>query len=48
MTPDSLTSTETRTQIVNLGPSHPAMHGITQIRGYIVGETIIDSDVEIV
>lgn len=46
-TDKTLTSAESRTQIVNLGPSHPAMHGIIEIRAEIDGETILDSDVEI-
>ncbi|RME47866.1 MAG: NADH-quinone oxidoreductase subunit D, partial [Deltaproteobacteria bacterium] len=33
--------------ILNMGPSHPAMHGTVRIRLWIEGETIVKSDVEI-
>lgn len=32
---------------LNMGPSHPAMHGVVQIRMALKGETILSSDVEI-
>jgi NADH-quinone oxidoreductase subunit D len=32
---------------VNMGPSHPAMHGIVRIFAELDGETIVSSDVEI-
>jgi len=32
---------------VNMGPSHPAMHGIVKIKLELDGEKVIDSDVEI-
>ncbi len=33
--------------VLNMGPSHPAMHGTVRIRLWIEGETIVKSDVEI-
>lgn len=33
--------------LLNIGPSHPAMHGIVRIAAEIDGETIINSEVEI-
>lgn len=40
---------EIRTDIMylNMGPSHPAMHGVVQILLALEGETILSSDVEI-
>ena len=32
---------------VNLGPSHPAMHGIIRITAELDGEVIVNADVEI-
>lgn len=33
--------------VLNIGPSHPAMHGIIRIIAKIEGEKVVDSDVEI-
>lgn len=33
--------------VLNIGPSHPAMHGIIRIIAKIEGERVVDSDVEI-
>ena len=38
---------ETRHMFLNIGPSHPAMHGIIQIVAELDGEQIVDADVEI-
>ncbi|MCZ6659999.1 MAG: NADH-quinone oxidoreductase subunit D, partial [bacterium] len=32
---------------LNMGPAHPAMHGIVRILVHLEGETILDADVEI-
>ena len=40
-------ATETRHMFLNLGPSHPAMHGIIQIIVELDGERVVSSDVEI-
>jgi len=34
-------------KIINIGPSHPATHGVFRISALLDGETIVDSDVEI-
>ena len=49
MAPTSTQSkpTETRHMFLNIGPSHPAMHGIIQIIGELDGERIVGADVEI-
>jgi NADH-quinone oxidoreductase subunit D len=39
--------TETRTMFLNIGPSHPAMHGIIRLVTELDGEVIKDLDVEI-
>ena len=39
--------TRTESMLLNVGPSHPAMHGIVRIVTEIEGETVIQSDVEI-
>ena len=41
---DILEPTETRRMRVNVGPSHPAMHGVIQIVVEVEGETIVYSD----
>jgi len=33
--------------VLNIGPSHPAMHGIIRIIATVEGEKIVDSDIEI-
>ena len=38
---------ETRRLFINLGPSHPAMHGIVQIVVELEGEIVMSTDVEI-
>src|SRR5690349_24392896 len=37
----------TKHMIVNLGPSHPAMHGTVRMRVELEGETIVRADPEI-
>lgn len=39
--------TKTESMLLNVGPSHPAMHGIVRIIVELDGEKIINSDVEI-
>jgi NADH-quinone oxidoreductase subunit D len=38
---------ETREMILNVGPAHPAMHGIIRIVTRLDGEQVVDCDVEI-
>lgn len=38
---------QTRNMVVNLGPSHPAMHGTVRMRVELNGENIVHSDTEI-
>jgi NADH-quinone oxidoreductase subunit D len=38
---------ETREMLLNVGPAHPAMHGIIRIVATLDGEKIVDADVEI-
>ena len=38
---------ETRDMLLNIGPAHPAMHGIIRIVARLDGEQIVDADVEI-
>jgi NADH-quinone oxidoreductase subunit D len=38
---------ETRDMLLNVGPAHPAMHGIIRIIATLDGEQIVDTDVEI-
>jgi NADH-quinone oxidoreductase subunit D len=40
-------ATETRHMFLNIGPSHPAMHGIIQIVAQLDGERVLGTDVEI-
>jgi len=39
--------TETRSMLLNIGPSHPAMHGIVRIIAELDGETVLGTEVEI-
>ena len=39
--------TESRSMLLNIGPKHPAMHGIVRIVAELDGETVIGADVEI-
>lgn len=38
---------EKRSMLLNVGPSHPAMHGIVRIVAEVEGETVLGADVEI-
>ena len=38
---------QTKNMVVNLGPSHPAMHGTVRMRVELDGETIVNSDTEV-
>ncbi|MBI2105185.1 MAG: NADH-quinone oxidoreductase subunit D [Candidatus Omnitrophica bacterium] len=40
-------ATETRHMFLNIGPSHPAMHGIIQLVAELDGERVVGADVEI-
>jgi NADH-quinone oxidoreductase subunit D len=40
-------SSESRSMFLNIGPQHPAMHGIVRIVAELDGETVIGADVEI-
>ncbi len=40
-------ATETRHMLLNVGPSHPAMHGVIRIIAELDGETVMGADVEI-
>src|SRR5438093_5946289 len=45
---DAATSArETRTMLVNVGPSHPAMHGVIRLVTELEGETVIRTEAEI-
>ena len=37
----------TRDMMLNIGPAHPAMHGIIRIVAQLDGEEILDADVQI-
>jgi len=43
----SLKANESRSMLLNIGPAHPAMHGIVRIVTELDGETIVNADVEI-
>lgn len=45
--PASVEKAEDGRIVLNMGPSHPAMHGIVRIYLTLEGEKIVDSDVEI-
>jgi NADH-quinone oxidoreductase subunit D len=38
---------ESRAMLLNIGPSHPAMHGIVRIVSELQGETVLSAEVEI-
>ncbi len=44
---DPDTGIRTRSMMLNMGPSHPAMHGVIRIILELDGETVVNSDVEI-
>jgi NADH-quinone oxidoreductase subunit D len=43
----SLKARESRSMLLNIGPQHPAMHGIVRIQAELDGETVVAADVEI-
>jgi NADH-quinone oxidoreductase subunit D len=43
----SLRPRETRSMLLNVGPQHPAMHGIVRIITELDGETVVGAEVEI-
>jgi NADH-quinone oxidoreductase subunit D len=45
--PDPPGELETKDMLLNVGPAHPAMHGIIRIVAKLDGEQIVDADVEI-
>jgi len=45
--PQTVWPTETRHMFLNMGPSHPAMHGIIKIVVELDGERVVNADVEI-
>lgn len=47
VTVDPQTGQETRDMLLNIGPAHPAMHGIVRIIVHLDGETVRKADVEI-
>ena len=48
LTPQSQTGDlETRDMLLNIGPAHPAMHGIIRIVAKLDGERIEEAEVEI-
>ena len=38
---------ETKTMLLNVGPAHPAMHGVVQIKVQLDGEIVRNADIEI-
>ena len=46
-TSESTTNLETREMLLNVGPAHPAMHGIIRIVAKLAGERIDEAEVEI-
>ena len=44
---ESAADLETRDMLLNIGPAHPAMHGIVRIVAHLDGERIEEADVEI-
>jgi NADH-quinone oxidoreductase subunit D len=45
--PPEARPTATRSMLLNVGPSHPAMHGVIRIVTELDGETVVSADVEI-
>jgi NADH-quinone oxidoreductase subunit D len=45
--PDDAPDIDSRPMILNMGPSHPAMHGVVRLVLQLQGETIAKADVEI-
>jgi len=45
--PPQAATTQTRHMFLNMGPSHPAMHGIIQLVVELDGERVVNADVEI-
>ena len=41
------TDPETQTMLLNVGPSHPAMHGVIEIRAELDGEIVRSANIEI-
>lgn len=46
-TTENPSGTTTKSMLLNVGPSHPAMHGVIRIITELDGETVVNSDVEI-
>ena len=46
-TPGERPDLETRDMLLNIGPAHPAMHGIVRIVAVLDGERIKEAEVEI-
>ncbi len=44
---DPTTGLRMRSMLLNMGPSHPAMHGVIRIILQLEGEKVVDADVEI-
>jgi len=45
--PETEAEFQTQDMLLNVGPSHPAMHGIIRIATRLQGELVVDSEVEI-
>lgn len=43
----NIKASETRSMLLNIGPQHPAMHGIVRIITELDGETVVNAEVEI-
>src|SRR3989338_5791453 len=43
----TLKATESRSMLLNIGTSHPAMHGIVRIITELDGETVVNAEIEI-
>ena len=44
---ETIKKTRTESMLLNIGPAHPAMHGIIRIVAELDGETVVNADVEI-